>query len=148
MKKYLFKRQSDGAWIYGDSPKSINSGGYRMEPSPSELTVTIYDRLNRDEPDVLENPITDFLKENGQPYANFEEFSDAVSGFFFRVSEFAGEAGILFPNPATGFKARVIIRDNKFCFDTELTATGFSGVVSADEGVTGDWVNKVEFPLY
>jgi hypothetical protein len=33
------------------------------------------------------------------------------------------------------------IRNKCYVIDQTLTATGFSGVESTDEGVTGDWIN-------
>lgn len=45
----------------------------------------------------------------------------------------------------TLLRFRAIIRDSKFSIDKELTATGFSGDESTDDGVTGDWINIIYF---
>lgn len=142
---YLFKIGS--IWIFGKNDEcEYPAGNLSVEPNREAGTISIYYLDGKPKHENIH--FSEFRDKDGKPYASFADLKAAYQGFFFRVSELAGESGLLFPNPATGFKARVIIRDNKFCFDTELTATGFSGVVSADEGVTGDWVNKVEFPLY
>jgi len=82
-KKYLFFRASDSAPIYGPSSGSIRSTGtYGIDPSVDRKTITIIDRLNQDKVIDLNWPITDYLKENGQPYANYTELDGAMTGFF------------------------------------------------------------------
>jgi hypothetical protein len=41
---------------------------------------------------------------------------------------------------------RIQARGGHLCTDMELTATGFDGTESTDEGVTGDWVNLETIP--
>jgi hypothetical protein len=41
---------------------------------------------------------------------------------------------------------RFNVRDHTLCTDQALTATGFAGTESTDEGVTGDWVNLDVIP--
>ena len=36
-------------------------------------------------------------------------------------------------------------RNGSFVIDVELTVTGFGGTKSTDEGVTGDWMNLIEY---
>lgn len=39
------------------------------------------------------------------------------------------------------------IRDNAYVVDKTLTSTGFSGVESLDEGLTGDWINLLKLEI-
>lgn len=90
MKKYLFIRESDGAKIYGDTDGSLNTGGYRIEPNREKTEVTVYDRLNRDSSESPNMAISDFLKENGEPYTSYSELDSAFAAFFFRVGNSSG----------------------------------------------------------
>ena len=44
-------------------------------------------------------------------------------------------------DPVSTRKIRMGVRDNMFVVDKELTATGFAGAESTDDGATGDWIN-------
>ena len=50
-----------------------------------------------------------------------------------------------YEDPVTGDEYRDGVRDGKFVIDKALTALGFSGTESIDEGVTGDWVMLKEY---
>lgn len=106
MKKYLFIREADGAKIFGDTDASLNTGGYRIEPSNDRARVTVYDRLNRDSVEALDLPISDFLKENGEPYETFAELDSAFAAFFFNVASGSGfEVARLTGNGGTDYAA-------------------------------------------
>jgi hypothetical protein len=44
-------------------------------------------------------------------------------------------------DPISTRKLRMGVRDSMFVVDKELTATGFAGTESTDDGATGDWIN-------
>jgi hypothetical protein len=53
-----------------------------------------------------------------------------------------------YDNPDTGLRVRdgaeTIAGSGAYVLDMELTALGFGGAQSLDEGVTGDWIRKEE----
>ncbi|MBV5313775.1 MAG: hypothetical protein JZU47_10795 [Prolixibacteraceae bacterium] len=125
MKKYLFIRESDGAKIYGDTDGSLNTGGYRVEPNKEKTRVTVYDRLNRDSAEASDLAVGDFLKENGEPYANYAELDSAFAAFFFNVSG-SGNPFL----PIGNF--RIISTEDGLRIDKKLTELGFSGAEFTD----------------
>jgi type II secretory pathway component PulL len=55
---------------------------------------------------------------------------------------FTDENGII----AFRIQARNVSGADRLCTDQVLTATGFDGSESLDEGVTGDWINLETVP--
>lgn len=139
---YMFKRSSDGAMIYGDNPNSIFQGALWIKPTSGNnvelrnLDGTVF---------AHEIDITTVKKENESFYADIADFN-AVSGtFFFRPG--LTSSGLVSLPDESGLRARINFRDGVIKFDKELTVGGFSGTESTDDGVTGDWVCKYEFPF-
>ena len=78
---YLFKNDQD-KWIMGNTIYSeCPAGKYRIDPSPDYLNVTIR-LISTDVPIFRNEPIRNFLKEDGTRYASFNEFKAAYDGFF------------------------------------------------------------------
>jgi len=87
MKLYLFKRAADDKWVFGQNIDCLHEPGIcKPIPSTNRETITIiYFQRNNANPDIFNQPVTDFLKENGDAYADFAELSDAYADFFFSV---------------------------------------------------------------
>jgi len=83
--KFLFKRAADGKFIYGPNARcTCPAGHHRKKPTDDNLALTIINTHTGIAEDT-KLPITDFLKENGTPYTDLDEFEAAVDDFFFRV---------------------------------------------------------------
>lgn len=139
---YLFKRAIDGQWIFGNNDEcEHNPGMCRVIPSTDKTKVSIiYFQKNEAIQNIYDKPITEFLDENGDAYADFAALKAGYAGFFFNVGGILTSTGLTFTDSVTGLKFRVIIRDSQLYFDKELTATGFAGTESTDGGATGDWM--------
>ncbi|MCE5332679.1 MAG: hypothetical protein LLF95_11155 [Bacteroidales bacterium] len=138
-KLYLFKRTSDGKWVFGQNIDCLHEPGI-CKPVPStdrtKLTIIYFQRNNSNQ-DIFDHPVTDFLKENGTAYSDFTELSGAYSDFFFRVdgsSSAVGVDGFLYLPTSISSKGIRIGERTGFAYaiDRALTATGFSGVENTD----------------
>lgn len=82
--KFLFKRDSDGAYIYGPNNRcTCPSGIFRKKPTDDFLALTItnvYTGMVEDS----KLPIGNFLDKDGIPYPTLDDLETAVEGFFFR----------------------------------------------------------------
>ena len=148
MKLYLFKRAADDKWVFGQNIDCLHEPGIcKPIPSTNRETITIiYFQRNNANPDIFNQPVTDFLKENGDAYADFADLSDAYADFFFSVSGgVVTSNGLMFPDQLTGLRGRAIFKEGQWFFDKELTSTGFDGVESTDGGATGDWMTSGGF---
>jgi hypothetical protein len=144
MKKYLFKR-ADGAFVFGENTRcTCPAGIHRKKPSDDNKLLTIVNVYTGIAEDT-KTPVTDFYKENDTAYADLDELETAVDDFFFKSG--ITSAGIISSPDGAGLRARIAFRDGVIKFDKELTVGGFSGDESLDDGVTGDWVCKYEFPF-
>lgn len=143
MKLYLFKRAADDKWVFGQNIDCLHEPGIcKPIPSTNRETITIiYFQRNNANPDIFNQPVTDFLKENGDAYADFAELSDAYADFFFSVSGGVSvSSGLLIFGTVVGSRYRTGIRDGQYVIDKELTATGFNGVENTDwENVGGNY---------
>lgn len=146
---YLFKRAVDGVWIFGKNVDCEHQAGIcRPAPSTDRTSLSIiYFQKNEANPSIYDVPVTNFLDESGATYANFAALKAAYAGFFFNVSSSSSGSEMTFTNSLTGLRGRFVERAGNMCIDAELTATGFAGTESVDEGVTGDWINRFSFPL-
>jgi len=154
MKLYLFKRASDGAWIFGESTDHEHPAGTcRIAPSTDKSKVSIiYFQKSEANQNKFDIPVTSFYDESDTAYADFAALKAGYNGFFFSVA--GSGSGISFvttsdgqylpymtdPNDSTK-KTRVGVRSGNLVLDITLTATGFDGNESTDGGITGDWVN-------
>ena len=78
---YLFKL-SPGKWVFGATNDSeCPAGIFRIEPSDDRARVSIR-YVQRDIAFRYAEPIASFLDATGTPYASFDAFQAASSGFF------------------------------------------------------------------
>ncbi|MDD4971908.1 MAG: hypothetical protein PHT07_20980 [Paludibacter sp.] len=94
MKLYLFKRASDGAWIFGESTDHEHPAGVcRIAPSTDKTKVSIiYFQKNEANQNKLDIPVTSIYKEDETAYADFAALKAGYAGFFFSVGGSGGSA--------------------------------------------------------
>lgn len=140
---YLFKRASDGQWVFGENIHcEIPAGFLSVEPSADLKEIMI----RNSDGSVRLNPtlVTSFLKENGDAYSDFAALKAGYAGFFFRsVGSINSVSGMIIPDTSTGLKLRIILRGSAICFDKELTATGFAGTQDVDWKEAGSFGSDV-----
>ena len=82
-KKYLFKRASDGFWIFGDTIDSVcNSSTFRVDFEVETNNILIFPSNSINPIDCMEGSYYDFIKENGSTYTSLSEFKTNTKGFF------------------------------------------------------------------
>lgn len=81
---FLFKRESDGAWIFGlNNDCEHPSGICRVVPSTDRTTISIiYIQKNEANENHMHVPFGNFLDSTGTPYATFNALKTAYNGFF------------------------------------------------------------------
>lgn len=83
-KLYLFKRAADNVWVFGQNADCEHPKGMcKVVPSTDKTTVTIiYFQKNEANPSIYNMPVTSFLKEDGNAYADFAALKAGYAGFF------------------------------------------------------------------
>lgn len=133
-KIYLFKRAADGVWIFGPNVDCEHPAGVCLaRPNSVKDKVTIiyvgrpYSNL-----DIDKKPVTDFLDEAGNAYADFEALKAGYAGFFVKALVGGGTTitdSVTLTDSVSGNKMKIIATD-----------TGIDFYKSTDGGVTWELI--------
>lgn len=129
----------------GDTKQSISKAGlFKILYNPATETILILDNSITQEPDWSKSiSPTSLMKADGTYYRTYSELINLVPDFFsdIPITNPSGGQYHEYVEQGNTLKSRYGIRDGNFVVDKELTATGFAGTESTDDGVTGDWIN-------